>query len=173
MHGIKATLSKAHQALKDADIDHALIGGLALSGLGVHRATIDVDLLMSGSHRERAIQTLLKCGFVLETETPEVLHFSGYGRLDILLSNRVRSREMLANAIPLPTLNINCLRAEDIIGLKIQAYINNPKRALQDKADIAALIEKHPHLDWVKIKDYAELFSQWPTLQRLRKQYEL
>lgn len=173
MSSIKNTLTRAHQALADAGIDHALIGGLALGGLGVHRATLDVDFLVSGADRMRTIETLVSHGFALDSETAETLHFSGYGPLDILLANRPASRGMLDRAMVLPTLGIKCLRAEDIIGLKIQAYVNNPRRELQDKADIAALIGKHRDMDWDRIKAYADLFAEWPALARLRNQYDV
>ena len=51
---------------------------------------------------------------------------------------------------------IGGLAAEDLIALKIQAYVNEPRRALQDQVDIARLIEKHPGLNWEQIKVYAE-----------------
>lgn len=166
-------MTRAHRALTDAGIDHALIGGLALGGLGIHRATLDVDLLVSGADRERTAKILVDHGFMLDAETPETLHFSGYGPLDILFANRKPSREMLDRATTLSILGIKCLRAEDLIGLKIQAYVNNPRRELQDKADIVALIEKHPDLDWSKIREYADLFAEWPALVKLRKRYDI
>jgi predicted nucleotidyltransferase len=73
----------------------------------------------------------------------------------------------------LSTLDIKCVKAEDLIGLKIQAYVNDPKRELQDKADIAALIDRSRDLDWERIKEYADLFSEWPTLERLRRLYDV
>ncbi len=173
MHGIRDTLIQAHRALTDAGIDHALIGGLALGALGVHRATLDADLLVPGSERAAAVESLAAAGFVLRGETPETLHFAGYGALDLLLANRPPTREMLAQATLVAPLGVKCLRAEDIIGLKIQAYVNNPRRALQDQADIAALIERHRDLDWERIKRYADLFSEWPTLARLREDHDL
>lgn len=173
VQSIQQTLTRAHNALTDAGVDHALIGGLALGGLGVHRATLDVDLLVPGSDRELAKSALIEQAFVLQTETHETLHFSGYGPLDILLASRPRSLEMLVRATTLPSLGVKCVRAEDVIGLKIQAYVNNPKRELQDKADIAAIIAKQTVLDWDKIREYADLFEEWPALQALRKQHDV
>ena len=170
---IKDTLFVAHRALGEVGIDHALIGGLALGGLGVHRATFGVDLLVPDAERDDARRVLTENGFVLESQTPETLHFSGRGALDILLANRPRSLEMLSRATLLPGLEVKCVRAEDMIGLKIQAYVNNPKRELQDKADIAALIEARDDLDWGRIQEYADLFSQWPAIEELKKQYDV
>ena len=51
--------------------------------------------------------------------------------------------------------------------------MNNPSREAQDKADIVALMQKHPSLDWDKIKGYADLFGEWPVIEKLRKENEL
>ena len=76
---------------------------------------------------------------------------------------------MLAEAIADNRLNVRVLRVEDLIGLKIQAYVNDPVREHQDKADIQNLIAKHGKLDWNRIRKYADLFGQWPEMERLKK----
>ena len=170
MQSLSETLKLAKSALDSVGISYALIGGLALGGRGVHRATMDVDLLVDGQKKEAARSALEKVGFRLNAETSEVMHFTGVGDLDLLFANRDPTRNMLNKAETLPMLQIKCVSAEDLIGLKIQAYINNPKRALQDKADIVALIEKNPQLDWQLVKQYADIFDEWATIQELRKQ---
>lgn len=144
-----------------------------MGGLGVHRATADVDFLIDGDKKELAKEVLAQNGFRLVIETNEVLHFSGSGPLDLLLARRPPTREMLKRARTLPGLGVKSLGAEDIIGLKIQAYINEPRRALQDKADIASLIQLHKHMDWDKIRYYADIFGEWPTLEKLRAEYDI
>lgn len=144
-----------------------------MAGLGVHRATMDVDLLIDGGQRDAARSALQAAGFELQAETPEVLHFTGAGSLDLLLANREPTQDMLRRARVLESVQIRCVGAEDIIGLKIQAYVNNPKRMLQDKADIAALIEKHSDLDWARVKRYADLFDQWAAIEKIRSGYDI
>jgi predicted nucleotidyltransferase len=78
---------------------------------------------------------------------------------------------MLARAVR-TFRGIKCVGPEDLIGLKIQAYKNDPRRELQDRADIQRLIETTPSLDWERIKDYADLFSEWPTIEDLRRRAE-
>lgn len=173
MHNIRETLDLAHRVLSEARVDHALIGGLALGGHGIHRATMDVELLIEGSVREQAKKALENNGFKLKAETDETLHFSGYGNLDLLLANRTPSREMLKRASTTTVAEVKCLQPEDIIGLKIQAYSNNRKRALQDKADIAALIEKCDNLDWDRVKSYAELFDEWDAIEKIKKSHDI
>jgi len=167
------TLEAAHHALITAGIDHALIGGLALGGHGVHRATVDVDFLVDGSRRMDAVSALQAAGFQIQTETPEVMHLSGVGPLDLLLANRPATRKMLDRAIEDQRLGLKCVVIEDLIGLKIQAFCNEPRRALQDQADIVSLVSANPGVDWSKIKEYADLFEAWPVIEEIRGKHGL
>lgn len=54
----------------------------------------------------------------------------------------------------------------DIIGLKIQAYKNDASRELQDKADIQKLLA-WPKINLVEVKKYADLFCEWPVIEKL------
>ena len=65
-------------------------------------------------------------------------------------------------------MNIYILKAEDIIGLKIQAYKNDGSRELQDKADIQKLLAL-PNLDLDTIKKYADLFDEWSVIEKLQR----
>ena len=166
---LRETINLAHKTLLEAGIDHALIGGIALATLGLNRATADVDLLIDGENKELALDVLQKKGFKLALSTKEVLHFDGAGYLDILLANRPMSKAMLGNSFVVKgaKLNIKCVGPEDIIGLKIQAYVNDRSRELQDKADIKAVFELHRDLSIDKVKEYAELFNEWATIKLL------
>ena len=173
MKNLRKIVNQAHKALDEAGIEHALIGGLALGHHGVHRTTKDVDFLVDGTDKNNIKQVLQACGFELDRETQEVLHFRGEVNLDLLLANRTPTKAMLKRASLMKELNIMCLSAEDIIGLKIQAYVNNPKRVLQDKADILAIMQKNANLKWEQIKTHADLFNEWPAIESLRKDYDL
>ncbi len=169
MMDLRATLQLAHTLLTQANIDHALIGGLALACYGSTRATQDLDLLIHENQVARAKELLEKNGFTMLHESPEVLQFDGIGLVDILIARRPISQRMLFDATPGGPEGIRFLKAEDLIGLKIQAYVNDPKRELQDKADIQFLIESGASLDWVKIRHYADLFNQWESIDALKK----
>lgn len=168
MFDLRSTLLTASQALKSRNIKHALIGGFALAFHGINRATADIDFLADGTTRAEILDALLKAGFTLRFESPEVLQFGGIGHLDILLANRPLTMQMLKDAEFKSHVPIYVLRAEDLIGLKIQAYINDSSRELQDKADIQKLIKTHSTLDWERIKLYADLFDQWNVIEHLR-----
>jgi hypothetical protein len=76
---------------------------------------------------------------------------------------------MICDAVSESNLKVRVLKAEDIIGLKIQAYVNDRSREFQDKADIQNLIKANPALDWARVKKYADLFGEWPTIEAIRK----
>lgn len=77
--------------------------------------------------------------------------------------NPMKSFSSLKNA----ELGIEVLKAEDLIGLKIQAYKNDSSRELQDKADIQKLL-KLDGLDLLRIKKYADLFNEWSVIEKLK-----
>ena len=167
MINLRKTLNDAHSVLQQAGIAHALIGGFALAAYGQHRATADIDLLADGTKKEIIKTELIQKGFVLKHETAEVLQFSGLGFLDVILANRPLSQEMLKRAQLNYELNIYILKAEDIIGLKIQSYKNDKSRELQDKADIQKLLVL-PGINLEDIKKYADLFGEWPVIEKLQ-----
>lgn len=74
---------------------------------------------------------------------------------------------MLKQANENRELGVYVVRPEDIIGLKIQAYKNDPARELQDKADIQKLLQL-PDLNLEQVKKYSDLFNEWPTIEKLR-----
>lgn len=71
---------------------------------GINRATGDLDLLIDEKDLQHLISQLGTLGFLVRTQTPEVLHFEGPVRLDILLARRPISRQMLARAKTNPVL---------------------------------------------------------------------
>jgi hypothetical protein len=166
MFNLRLTLNTAHSLLQQAKISHALIGGFALAAYGYHRATADIDFLADGTKKDLIKSILTSNGFELRHESDEVLQFTGIGFLDILLANRPLSKKMLEKAKYNKELQIYMVCPEDIIGLKIQAYINDPKRELQDKADIQNLLSL-PSINLSEIKEYADLFGEWPAIEKI------
>ncbi|OGQ36676.1 MAG: hypothetical protein A3F16_03535 [Deltaproteobacteria bacterium RIFCSPHIGHO2_12_FULL_43_9] len=170
---LKELLVTVHEALQSANIEHALIGAFAMACYGIQRATGDIDFLIDEEDKNKAIEVLGKIGFTVFYQSDEVLQLQGPGNIDFLIARRPLSREMLKEAKPFPSLNIKSVSLEDIIGLKIQAYRNNPKREFRDKADIISIIETNYKLNWDKIKQYADIFNAWEEISQLRnKTYE-
>ena len=133
---LKDLLINVHTSLEAANIHHALIGAFAMAHYGVQRATGDIDFLIDETDKQKALQALKKLNFKIFHQTEEVLQLEGPGSVDFLLSKRPLSKKMLEEAQVIPSLNIKCISIEGLIGLKIQAYQNNERRELQDKADI-------------------------------------
>lgn len=166
---LRKTLITAHQILVNAKIKHALIGGFALAHYGIYRTTQDIDLLADGSNSKLIKDLFLKEGFSLIYESEDVFQFSGVGFVDILLAKRPMSIAMLDVAVHSDNLNVYVLRAEDIIGLKIQALTNDTTRENKDLADIQELIVNSENLDWNLIKKYADIFQAWNKISPLKK----
>lgn len=59
--------------------------------------------------------------------------------------------------------------AEDLIGLKIQAYAGSPERRSKELSDIQELIDLYSELNWPKIKNYEDFFNEWPTIEGLKE----
>lgn len=76
---------------------------------------------------------------------------------------------MLTNAKQIKGFPLPIVQLEDLIALKIQAFVNDSKREFQDKADIQSLLQMNPKADYDKIKMYADLFEQWPTIEDIKK----
>ena len=162
-------LDSVHAWLDAAGVDHALIGAFALAAWGVQRATNDLDFLIDGAKTVEARKALENEGFTVFHSSSEVLQMAGPGPVDFILARRPLSQAMLKRASARRFRGIKCVGPEDLIGLKIQAYKNEPRRELQDRADIQRLIEVSPSLDWARIKEYADLFSEWPAVENLRR----
>ena len=150
-------------------MDHALIGAFALAAWGVQRATNDIDFLIDGAKVTAVRQALEGDGFSVFHASDDILQMAGPGPVDFVLARRPLSLAMLARSSARTFRGVRCVEPEDLIGLKIQAYMNDPRRELQDRADIQRLIEVSPSLDWARIRQYADLYSQWPAVEDLRR----
>jgi hypothetical protein len=164
---LKELLNYVSNHLRENGIDHALIGGLAVALHGYPRATVDVDLLVRDEDRVELVEVLTAAGFICDEVNDEMAHFSGLGTVDCLFAHRETSLKMLANAKPIDQSGIDIVEVEDIIGLKIQAYVNDPSRQWKDQADIAELLRSNPQLDRQRILGYAAMFDQKAELKQM------
>ena len=169
---LRKTLKLVHELFNQEKIQHSLIGGLGLACYGSTRATIDLDLLIYEHDKEHAKALLIKNGFNLVYDSLEVLQFSGLGYVDLLIARRPISQEILKLSHPHGPEGLSFARPEELIGLKIQAYKNDPRREFQDKADIQFLVESQQKMDWELIKKYADLFNEWEVINEIRAKYK-
>jgi hypothetical protein len=153
----------------------ALIGGFALPFHGIQRTTGDVDFLVdvegAGALHEALIVSGARC---LHRSADAANYAAGTSRLapvDFIYARRPRARAMLERAsrrrLEGARIRVPVVDAEALIGLKLQAIVNEPRRA-QDAADIQALMEaRRDALDVTLLRDYYRVFDREEELDRL------
>ncbi len=177
------SISQLVARLDARNINFAVIGGMAMALRGVQRATFDLDFLLMFSDLPAAHATLEVEGYSRIHHSENVSHYENPSsvlvRVDILHAFRGPSLGMLKRAERL-SLGTNChlpvLQIEDIIGLKIQALVNDPARALGDWSDIHRLIahsaESKRLVNWDLISEYLSIFNLESKLEELKHLYE-
>jgi hypothetical protein len=156
--------------LSTAGAPFALIGGLALAPYKVVRATQDVDLLTDSSRAGPSHAALLALGYLCLHRSEDAGNYQREDeRVDLIYAHRPAALRLLAAARPLQTPfgKLHVVSAEGLIGLKLQAFVNNPRRT-QDLEDIRALLAANREaLDMKEIREYFRLFGKEPLLQEL------
>jgi predicted nucleotidyltransferase len=157
--------------LSEAGVEAALSGGLALSTMGVFRFTKDIDFVIpeEGVDAVDHIMTELgyeKQGFSSSEIASYVSPLKVLGQVDFLVARRKYSRAMLQRAQEMPVLDgaltVRALLPEDLIGLKLQAIVNDPKnRYAVDAPDIQRLLKLHQgRMDMGLVREYFRLFDK-------------
>jgi len=172
-------ITEVCRRLDAAHIRYALIGGFAMALRGVQRATMDLDFILMLEDLATAHQTLNELGYRREFHSENVSHYLGaeteWGRIDILHAFRRPTLGMLDRAERLQVaagLELPVVHTEDLIGLKVQASVNDPTRAVSDWDDIRLLLEAARRqgvaLDWELLEDYLRLFGLEAKLPQLK-----
>jgi predicted nucleotidyltransferase len=169
-------------ALECGGIRYALIGGFAMSLRGVQRATIDLDFILMLEDLREADQILQRFGYRRLFHSENISHYQAderaWGRIGILHAFRGPSLGMLKRADLINIgngLSLRVVQIEDLIGLKVQALVNNPDRTLKDWSDICMMLktagEDRIPLDWELIDDYLRLFHLEGILSEMKGLY--
>jgi Nucleotidyl transferase AbiEii toxin, Type IV TA system len=149
--------------MRSIDARFALIGDLALSAHQLPRATQDIDFLLEKSAADQVDAALIALGYCCIHRSEDAANYRRDTQaLDLIYAYRTRALALLLNtqtrvlgAQTLPVISV-----EGLIGLKLQAISNDPRR-LQDLVDIRNLIEKHRQsLDLTVLFDYFGLFDK-------------
>jgi len=149
---------------------YALIGGLALASHNVIRATQDVDLLSRAADSDAIDRAFKAKGFRCLHRNGDVANYlRGDERVDFLFASREIAKRLLIDA-PARETSFGLLRvvsAEGLIGFKLQAIVNDPRRT-QDLEDIRALLRTNrDSLNLNEVRDYFRLFGRDALLEEL------
>jgi len=170
------------RALDEAAVRYALIGGFAMALRGVQRATIDLDFILMLDDLDRSDEIFCDLGYTRAFRNENVSHYSSdnlsLGRIDILHAFRGPTLGMLDRADRLSVaegVTLPVVQVEDIIGLKVQATVNNPRRMTKDWSDIRMLVEVSAEqqlaLDWELLTDYLALFGLTDRVEEMKVWY--
>lgn len=158
------------EVLNRIDAPYALIGGLALAPNKVIRATQDVDLLTSTEKAEEVSTELTKLGYKCLHRSIDAGNFlRGDERVDFLYASRPAACRLLATALKVQTSfgELRVVSSEGLIGFKLQALVNNPRRT-QDLEDIRALLRANrATLNMAEVEEYFRLFGREALLREL------
>lgn len=154
--------------LESGGVSYGIIGGLAVFAYGGERTTFDVDFLIHGNDRAQVLDIAKNLGLSIVNENPEVLQLTGPAQIDIIFANRKHSQAMLARLRQVGQLPYPVVAPEDLIGLKIQAFVGDRKREFIDKGDILTILRNVPDLDFERIKEYADIFNVWNEIADLK-----
>jgi len=115
--------------------------------------------------------------FRTENVSQFVSELKPFGEIDFLHAFRPLSKKMLKRAKSVKILEgklrVKILSSEDIIGLKVQAMVNDPSRYEKEMQDIKSLLQAQgKNINWDIIKNYFLLFSREKEYKELKKKYE-
>jgi hypothetical protein len=156
--------------MRTIDARFALIGGLAMSAHQLPRATQDIDFLLDKTAADQVDAALIALGYQCIHRSEDAANYRrGIQALDFIYAYRARALALLVNT-QIRMLGVQVLpvvSVEGLIGLKLQAISNDPRR-LQDLVDIRSLVEKHRQsLDLTELYDYFVLFDKAALYQEL------
>ena len=165
-------LEEVIASLSKVDARFALIGGLALASHKVIRATQDIDLLTDSEKAEDIDRALVALGYQCLHRSPDAGNYlRGDERLDFIYASRPAARGLLSNATAIQTAfgEVRVVSTEGLIGLKLQGFVNNPRRT-QDLEDIKALIAANRQaLKMDEVREYFRLFNREALLEEILK----
>ena len=148
----------------------ALIGGLALAAHNYVRATQDVDFLAAAEDAEQLHELLLGLGYRCLHRNEDAANYERGGeRIDFLFAHRPASERLLRDAELRQTEmgRLRIVSAEGLIGLKLQGFVNDPKRT-RDMDDIRSLLRANRgRLKIDELREYFRLFRRESLLDDL------
>lgn len=177
----KTVLRSIIKEFEANNVHYALIGGFALGLWGVIRATMDLDFLAARDDMGRIDAIVSALGYKSFYRTENLTQYRAenevYGELDFLHAFRSHSMGMLKRAGTKQVFGgeivLKVLLPEDLIGLKVQAMVNDPRRRAVDMSDIESLIDLHEKsMDWPLVEEYFSMFGMADVVKEIRGRHE-
>jgi hypothetical protein len=143
------TAKSCHELLANADIPHAILGGVAVCLHGYQRNTVDVDLLVQPGQAERIRKLFESAGIAWNDEDREFRTPAGIAVQFVVAGERAgRSSEV---RLPDPAEETVVTQVEGLPVLSLAALIEskiacgeaNLRRTHKDFADVVELIARH------------------------------
>ena len=142
--GVLQTAQTAAATLADYDIPHLVVGGIAVQEHGYPRVTTDVDMVVPDVLEAVEFLTANLSGPFARIAGRQdgVEDRRNNVTVDLLPAGRVLKQGC---KVPFPqptkpTEQLQIVRLEDLISLKLDSWVNNPLKRLRDKADVTELI---------------------------------
>ncbi len=173
------SIKRIIKSFEKEKVGYALIGGFALGLYGITRTTIDLDFIVDYRKNELVKQFFVG-DYKIYHETDNVLQLMPKNKencgVDIIWAKRALGRGIIHRAEVIDVfdrgVSIKVARLEDIIGLKLQALVNDGRRYIKERYDIEFIMEKYKKkLDWEMIKEYFEMFNKIDDYVELKKRY--
>jgi hypothetical protein len=152
--------------LERADIVWCAIGGIAVNHWAKEpMVTKDVDIVITATDIDRAVDLLEKAGFSSERFSWSV-NLKGKSEVSIQISTEALYRDFPERSVPADVHGIlmRVASLEDTLRGKVAAWRDGERRQskkIKDLADIARLVESHPEL-WNKLSDELKAAIQQP-----------
>ncbi|HEX7914721.1 nucleotidyltransferase domain-containing protein [Rudaea sp.] len=167
-----AQLRELHSAMDLAKVSYMLIGGFAVNIHGYVRATHDLDVMVLADDSDLLHDALRKLGYSAIDRRPDLAcYFRGNDRLDVLYARRPISQRLLAQArhADLNGLSVPTISAEGLLGLKIQAFSDDPRR-IRDLTDMMELVKvNRATMNLDEVRGYFRLFDNESILDDILK----
>ncbi len=163
----KTVLKELLTRFYEQNISYALMGGFAMGLWGAGRTTVDIDFLVNRDDIDKVDKIMHALGYECRYRSENVSQYVSplkiFGEVDFLHAFREASIQMLQRAVEkevFAAIKIKTLIPEDIIGLKLQAIKNNPKRQHGEIEDIMFLIENYKNeINWSLIEQYVKILN--------------
>jgi predicted nucleotidyltransferase len=161
---IRSSAERVSEILDKNGIPSMLVGGFAVHMFGYSRFTSDADFVVT--QKNRAIDVLVANGFKrVRGTTMSVTDETNGIQIDFLETGAKDS----PSAIPYPEIEhvnksgkINVVSLETLIVMKLSAFISSGIHRLQDKVDVAKLIDKNKlPVDYMKKSKHVEIKKEY------------